>query len=157
MTATTETAALIHDVHWEIDYKVRLGQAWTRFMRGLQNKELWATRSPDGKRMWVPPQTYDEVTFEPITEWVRVEPVGFIRASTIVYQGFEGGPTAPYAVGSIEIEGTGSQLMHFIGGLDLSDSTAAREQIKAGTRVRAVWAEERKGAITDIAYFEIEK
>lgn len=155
MTGTIDNSPMIHDVHWEIDYKVRLGQAWTRFMRGLQAKELWATRSADGSRTWIPPQTYDEVTFEPITDWVQVEPVGVIRASTIVYQGFEGGPEAPYAVASIEIADTGAQMMHFIGGVDLSEPDSARGKIKAGTPVRAVWAEERKGAITDIAHFEV--
>lgn len=156
MTETTSDT-LIHDVHWEIDYKVRLGRAWSRFMRGLQNQELWATRTDDGARTYLPPQTYDEATFEPITEWVQVEPVGTLRASTIVYQGFEGGPAVPYAVGAIEIDGTNSLLMHFIGGVELADPDSARAQLRAGTRVRAVWAEERTAAITDIAYFEVQR
>ena len=73
-----------------------------------------------------------------------------------MYQGFEGGPTAPYAVGAIEIDGTNSLLMHFIGGVDLTDSDSARAQLKAGTRVRAVWADDRKAAITDIKHFAVE-
>jgi uncharacterized OB-fold protein len=152
----TISDTLIHDVHWEIDYKVRLGKAWSRFMRGLQNQELWATRTDDGARTYLPPQTYDEATFEPITQWVQVEPVGTLRASTIVYQGFDGGPTAPYAVGAIEIDGTNSLLMHFVGGIDLTDPDSARAQLRSGARVRAVWAEERTAAITDIAYFQVE-
>jgi len=156
MTQTTTPDTLIHDVHWEIDYKVRLGQAWTRFMRGLQNKELWATRTNDGARTYLPPQTYDEATFEPISEWVQLEPVGTLRASTIVYQGFEGGPTAPYAVGAIQIDGTDSLLMHFIGGVDLTDPDSARAQLRSGTRVRAVWADDRTAKITDIVHFAVE-
>jgi uncharacterized OB-fold protein len=152
----TISDTLIHDVHWEIDYKVRLGKAWSRFMRGLQNQELWATRTDDGARTYLPPQTYDEATFEPITQWVQVEPVGTLRASTIVYQGFDGGPNAPYAVGAIEIDGTNSLLMHFVGGIDLTDPDSARAQLRSGTRVRAVWAEQRTAAITDIAYFQVE-
>lgn len=153
----TQPDALIHDVHWNIDYKVRLGQAWSRFMRGLQNKELWATRTDDGARTYLPPQLYDEATFEPISQWVKVEPVGTLRASTIIYQGFEGGPHAPYAVGAIEIDGTTSLLMHFIGGIDLSDYHTALNQMRNGTRVHAVWSNERTAAITDIRYFEPEK
>ncbi|MDV7353665.1 OB-fold domain-containing protein [Rhodococcus oxybenzonivorans] len=149
----TKMDALIHDVHWDIDYKVRLGQAWTRFMRGLQEKQLWATRTDDGARTYLPPQMYDEATFEPISEWVQVEPVGTIRASTIVYQGFEGGPEAPYAVAAIEIDGTTSLLMHFVGGVDLTDADAARARLKSGTRVRAVWSEDRSAKITDILHF----
>jgi uncharacterized OB-fold protein len=152
--ATTEPA-LIHDVHWKLDYKVRLGKAWSRFMRGLQNEELLGTRCRSCERTYVPPQSYCESCFVAIDEWVPLEPVGTLRASTIVYQGFEGGPEAPYAVGAIEIDGTNTLLMHFVGGVDLTDQAAARAHLRDGTRVRAVWAAERTAAITDIEHFEV--
>jgi uncharacterized OB-fold protein len=152
--ATTEPA-LIHDVQWKLDYKVRLGKAWSRFMRGLQNEELLGTRCPSCERTYVPPQSFCESCFVAIDEWLALEPVGTLRASTIVYQGFEGGPEAPYAVGAIEIDGTNTLLMHFVGGIDLTDQTAARARLRDGTRVRAVWAADRSAAITDIEHFEV--
>lgn len=153
---TRSETTLLHDVRWEIDYKVKLGRAWSRFMRGLQGKELLGTTCSVCGRTYVPAQDYCEACYEPITDWKALEPVGVLRAVTIVYQGFEGGPEAPYAVGAIEIDGTESLFIHFIGGLDLSDSDAARARLTDGTRVRAVWADERVAAITDIAHFELE-
>jgi uncharacterized OB-fold protein len=152
---TTTEPALVHDVHWRLDYKIRLGRAWSRFMRGLQNQELLASRCASCERTFVPPQSYCESCFAAVEEWLAVDPVGTLNASTIVYQGFEGGPEAPYAVGAIAIDGTDTLLMHFIGGVDLTSQDEARAALRAGTRVRAVWAEERTGAITDIEHFEI--
>jgi uncharacterized OB-fold protein len=156
MTTTESTKShetLIHDVHWEIDYKVKLGRAWTRFMRGLENEELWGTKCEACQRVYIPAQDYCEACYERIQEWVQVEPVGTLKTATIVYQGFEGGPKAPYAVGAIEIDGTDSMLMHFIGGVDLNDPDKARAALHSGLRVRARWSSERSAAITDISHF----
>jgi uncharacterized OB-fold protein len=154
MTTTEPTTTpLYHDVHWEIDYRVRLGKAWSRFMRGLQDQKLLASTCVSCDRTFVPPQSYCEFCFVEITEWSELEPVGTLRASTVVYQGFQGGPEVPYAVGGIEIDGTQSLFMHFLGGVDLSDPETARQTLRSGVRVRAVWAEERTAAVTDIAYF----
>lgn len=151
----TETSAtpLVHDVHWEIDYRVRLGTAWSWFMRGLQRAELWGSTCDTCERTFVPPQSYCEFCYEPVERRIQLDPVGTLRAATIVYQGFAGGPQAPYAVGAVEIDGTNSLLMHFIGGVDLADADAARKVLHDGLRVRAEWAPERTAAITDIRHF----
>jgi uncharacterized OB-fold protein len=153
---TTPEPALVHDVHWELDYKVRLGRAWSRFMRGLQEQKLLGSRCATCERVYVPPQSYCESCFVAIDDWLEVEPVGTLRTSTIVYQGFDGGPEAPYAVGAIELDGADSLLMHFIGGVDLGSQDEARAALRSGARVHAVWADERVGAITDIEHFVIE-
>jgi uncharacterized OB-fold protein len=150
----TTTAPLIQDVHWKIDYRVKLGRAWSRFMRGLQDKQLLGTKCPECDRVYVPAQDYCEACYVKIDEWVDLEPVGTLDTATIIYQGFDGGPEAPYAVGAIAIDGTNSLLMHFIGGIDLTDPDAARARLRSGLRLRAIWADERTAAITDIKYFE---
>jgi uncharacterized OB-fold protein len=153
---TSTEPALIHDVNWNLDYKVRLGRAWSKFMRGLQDGVIRASRCDDCARTFVPPQTYCESCFAPIKDWREVPATGTLRAATIVYQGFEGGPEAPYAVGAIQVDETDTLLMHFIGGVDLSDQESARAALANGTRVRAVWAEDRNGEITDIAHFVVD-
>ena len=155
LSPATDNAPVVHDVHWEIDYKVKLGRAWSRFMRGLADRELWGTTCDGCQRTHIPAQDYCEACYEQVTTWTKVEPVGTVRAATIVYQGFEGGPEAPYAVGAIEIDGTASQLMHFIGGVDLDPSANPRDVLRNGVRVRAKWAEERTASIRDIEHFEI--
>ncbi len=156
MPSETAGGALYHDVHWEIDYKVRLGVAWTRFMHGLEQKQLWATTCTRCDRTFVPPQSYCEHCYEAVNEWLQVEPVGTLGASTIVYQGFQGGPEAPYAVGAINIDGTDTQLMHFIGGIDLGQQDQARKELYAGRRVHAVWAERRAPNILAIKHFTVD-
>jgi uncharacterized OB-fold protein len=150
---TTDQQALVQDVRWEIDYKVRLGQAWSRFMRGLAQQQLWATTCSSCRRTTLPPESFCAACYEPVTEWKQLEPIGTLRAATIVYQGFDGGPEAPYAVGAIQIDGTDSLLMHHIGGVELADPETARARLRDGLRVRAVWAEAPTAAITDVAHF----
>lgn len=152
---TSNEPALIQDINWTLDYKVRLGRAWSAFMRGLAEQKVLATHCTQCGRTYVPPQSYCESCYAAISEWREIEPIGTLRAATIVYQGFEGGPTAPYAVGAINLDGTDSLLMHFLGGLDLSSSDVARRTLHHGARVRAVWAAERQAAITDIDHFEL--
>jgi len=43
--------------------------------------------------------------------------------------------------------------MHYVGGVDLQDIEAARRTISVGTRLQAVWRDERDGKISDIEYF----
>lgn len=151
---TDTQAPLIHNVNWNIDYRVKLGRAWTRFLRGLENKQLLASKCDECERVFVPAQDYCEHCYAKIEEWQEVEPIGTLDTATIVYQGFEGGPEAPYAVGAIAIDGTDTLLMHFIGGVDLENMDEARARVKKGLRVRAVWKDERSGEITDILHFE---
>jgi uncharacterized protein len=152
---TSNEPALIQDINWTLDYRVRLGRAWSAFMRGLADHKVLATHCGQCGRTYVPPQSYCESCYAPIDEWREIEPVGTLKAATIVYQGFEGGPAAPYAVGAINLDGTDSLLMHFLGGLDLSSPDMARAALRNGARVRAVWSAERQAAITGIAHFEL--
>lgn len=144
---------LTHDVTWHIDYRIHLGEAWSRFFHGLVAGEIRATVCDSCNRTFVPPQSYCEHCFEPIDKWATVADVGTLHVATIVYRGFEGGPTPPYAVAGIQLDGADTLLMHHIGGIDLSDADAARAKLRRGLRVKAVWADERKGSIMDILHF----
>ncbi len=144
---------LTHDVTWHIDYRIHLGETWSRFFHGLAKKEIRATRCTRCERTFVPPQSFCEHCFEPAEEWTTVPPKGTLQVATIVYRGFEGGPQPPYAVGGIKLDGSDTLLMHHIGGVDLTDPDAARKILRAGLRVEAVWAEDRKGSIMDISHF----
>jgi len=147
--------ALIQDINWTLDYKVRLGRAWSRFMRGLAEQKVLGTHCAQCDRTYVPPQSYCESCYLAIEEWREIEPVGTLKTATIVYQGFEGGPAAPYAVGAIHLDGTDSLFMHFISGPDLADAGSARQALQHEPRVRAVWASEPEPAITGIKHFEL--
>jgi uncharacterized OB-fold protein len=58
----------------------------------------------------------------------------------------------PYIYAEIVLDGASTKLIHNIAGLDMS---RAKELVKPGTRVRAVWREERTGSLADISHFEV--
>lgn len=141
-------------VHWDLAYDVHLGATWGRFMAGLVERRIEANRCGECGRVFVPPQAYCESCFVRTEEWLELPGEGAVEAFTVAWQGFRGGPTPPYAIAGIRLDGASTLLMHYVRGLDLSDPARVHEQLPAGTRVRAVWAEERTGQILDIAHFE---
>lgn len=123
-------------------------------MVGLIDRKIFANRCPNCQRVFVPPQAYCEACYVRTEQWLELPPVGNIDVFTVVWRGFTGGPKPPYAVGGIRLDGADTLLMHVLTGLDFSDPAAVREQLPSGSRVRAVWADERVGHILDIAHFE---
>jgi hypothetical protein len=81
-------------------------------------------------------------------EWVEVGHEGILESYTLVYK-----PEpihiadAPFAFGIIRLDGADTGMVHRLGEIDF-------EKIRIGMRVRAVFAEERKGDIRDIKYFK---
>ena len=153
-TDTTPQAITTQRVHWDLDYDVHLGRTWGRFMQGLTDKQILANSCPECARVFVPPQAYCESCFVATDQWQELPPEGVVEVFTVAWHGFRGGPTPPYAIAGIRLDGASTLLMHYVSGLDLSDPATVTEQLPPGTRVRAVWAEERTGQILDIAHFE---
>jgi uncharacterized OB-fold protein len=141
-------------VHWDLDYDVHLGRTWGRFMEGLTQQKILANSCPECSRVFVPPQAYCESCFVATEAWQELPPEGAVEVFTVAWQGYRGGPTPPYAIAGIRLDGASTLLMHYVNGLDLSDPSAVRAQLPPGTRVKAVWAQERSGQILDIAHFE---
>lgn len=137
-------------VHWDLHYDIHLGATWSRFMVGLRQQQILATRCEGCGRVYVPPQAYCESCFTRADTWLTLPEEGTIEAFTVAYVGFTGGPTPPYAIAGIRLDGANTLLMHWLSGVDLTDAVPDL----TGTRVRAVWAPERTGRILDIAHFE---
>jgi len=150
----TQPTITTQHVHWDLDYDVHLGATWGRFMHGLTERKILANRCPECSRVFVPPQAYCESCFVRTDEWLELPPEGAVEAFTVAWHGFRGGPTPPYTIAGIRLDGASTLLMHFVRGLDLSDPDGVRAQLPTGSRVRAVWADERTGQILDIAHFE---
>lgn len=141
-------------VHWDLHYDIHLGATWSRFMEGLRHKQILANQCTTCERVFVPPQAYCESCFEPTESWRELSDDGVLEVFTVAWHGFTGGPTPPYAIGGIRLDGASTLLMHWIVGVDFARGTDVRDQLPFGTRVRAVWAEQRTGQILDIAHFE---
>ena len=90
--STMAEQLLTHDVTWHIDYRIHLGETWSRFFHGLVAGEIRATVCTSCDRTFVPPQSFCEHCFEPVEKWTTVSTKGTLQVATIVYRGFEGGP-----------------------------------------------------------------
>ncbi len=53
----------------------------------------------------------------------------------------------------IRLDGTGCDLLHFLGGFETNDGEAVKPEVRPGTRVKAVWADEKTGHMLDLKYF----
>lgn len=154
-SVATKTRAQTQPVEWNLSYNIHLGQTWSRFMDGLRDRRILANSCDSCERVFVPPQAYCESCFEPVsTNWRELSGEGVLEVFTVAWHGFTGGPRPPYAIGGIRLDGASTLLMHWLVGVDFEPACDVREQLKFGTRVRAVWAEERTGQILDISHFE---
>ena len=132
-----------------------LGYTYTRstgpvigsFLTELREGRITGTRTTDG-RVLVPAAEFDPVSAEALRESVPVAEEGVVSTWCWVHQ-----PTShhlqqrPFAFALVRLDGADTSMLHMV---DAGSESAMR----SGMRVRARWAAERRGSITDIACFE---
>lgn len=129
------------------DYTRSLGSTMGRFMTALRQRRVTGVRGSDG-RVHVPPAEYDPVTAEPLTELVDVASTGVVRSWSWAAEPLEGQPLDhPFAWALVVLDGADTAMLHAV-------DAGSSDRMRTGMRVRVRWAEDRVGAITDIACFE---
>src|SRR2546426_3010576 len=150
-----QNTAVITD-HVTLRYDYALGEVAGRFMAGLKDGKILATRCSKSGYVYLPPRAYCERTFEPCDGWVEAGLEGVIETSTIVVRGFEGKRKPPVAIAFVRLDGVDSAIGNYVDDLDLSDFDAAIRRIAPGKRVRVRFADTREGRITDFSFVTIE-
>ena len=141
------TRTLSAPVTVAFDYTRSTGPVLGRFLTGLRDGRLVGGRTSDG-RVVVPPPEFDPVTHAAIDDFVEVAPTGTVTSWSWVLEPVKGQPfDRPFAFALVTMDGADAPLLH---ALDVSSP----DQVSTGMRVQVRWAEERVGAITDIACFE---
>lgn len=131
----------------EFDYTRSLGPTLSEFMTGLRRRQILGGVLSDGSVV-VPPPEYDAHTLDPVTELVPVADEGVVESWSWVPEPVRGQPLdRPFAFALIVLDGADRPLLHAV-------AVDAPDQIETGIRVRARWAEETAGSITDIRWFE---
>lgn len=139
---------------WNITYNHALGETASWFYVQIRDHaKIYGKRAADTGRVMVPPRAFSDQTLEPTTDWVEVGPGGRIETFTIVYEPFENLPEPPYAFGYVMLDGADTAIGGFFRGIDLSDPAKAAKELAVGTRVKAVFADQRKGDMSDF-WFE---
>ena len=133
-------------------YDYALGEVAGKFMDGLRNRKILATRCSKSAMVYLPPRAFCERSFEKCDSWVEAGTEGVIESSTIVVRGFEGSRPPPIAIAFVRLDGVDSAIANYIEGMDLSNVDKAMNLIKTGARVRVEFIAEPQGRVTDF-YF----
>ncbi|MCC6992104.1 MAG: Zn-ribbon domain-containing OB-fold protein [Acidobacteria bacterium] len=138
--------------HVTLRYDYALGEVAGRFMAGLKEGRILATRCSASALTYLPPRAFCERTFAKCDSWVEAGLEGVIESSTVVVRGYEGKRKPPVAIAFVRLDGTDSAIANYVDGLDLTDPDAAMKQLAPGRRVKVVFADEREGRITDFSF-----
>ena len=111
-------------------------------------------RASNGDDALLPPREIDDITHKRTGTWKACADTGTIRGCSIINMEFVGQTREPpYVYAEIVLDGASTRLIHMI---DIESLEQAKEKIKPGTRVRAIWTTgERKGSMADIERFEV--
>jgi hypothetical protein len=131
----------------KFDYTRTTGPVIGRFLAGLRERRIEGLRGADG-RVVVPPTGYDPTTSERADAWVEVGTVGTVASWSWVPAPLETQPMQrPFAWALIRLDGADTNLLHVV---DAGDPAG----MSTGMRVRVRWADQPRGHISDIAWFE---
>lgn len=130
----------------EYTYQRTTGPIVGRFLGALTERRILGARTATG-RVVVPAVEWDPTTGEPTEELVELPHTGTVVGYTWVTAPRRAHlRETPFAFVLVKLDGADTAMLHL-------GEFPTRESLRAGVRVRARFAEERTGAITDIEAF----
>ena len=137
-----------------LPYRFAVGPAFYRFYQGLMEEKILGNRCPQCKKVLVPARTFCPECYVDMDEWIELAHEGEVVTWSRACSAFYGMPVdPPFVIALIRLDGADCNLLHVVGGFDMSDSDIVRKKLKTGTRVKAVWKPEKQGHMMDIQYF----
>lgn len=129
----------------EFPYTRSTGPVIGTFLGGLRERRILGIRGVDG-RVLVPPQEYDPVTAEPLTEWVECGTSGVVTTWSWQPRPAPGQPLdRPFAWALIRVDGADTALLHAV-------DAGSPGRMATGMRVTARWAQAPQGSIHDLTW-----
>ena len=130
----------------EYPYTRSVGPVIERFFNSLSEGRIEGIRGADG-RVIVPPQEYDPVTAEPLTEFVEVADTGTVTTWGWTNEPLPGQPLdKPFAWALVQLDGADVPMLHAV---DVGDEA----RMSTGMRVRVRWAGEPVADVSAIECF----
>lgn len=131
----------------EFPYKRSLGPVIGAFLTGLRDRKIIGVRAADG-HVICPPLEYDPNTGDATGDLVDLLDTGTVHDFAWVGEPLRKHPLdRPFAWALIQIDGADTRMLHAV-------DAGSRDNIARGLRVKARWADETRGHISDIACFE---
>jgi uncharacterized OB-fold protein len=133
-----------------LEYLYTVGVAGERVLRELRDHgRLLGTRCSACQVTYAPARIYCERCLAELNEWVEVPLAGTLASFTVVYRDVDNRPLArPAILGLIELDGASGGFIHWISGVK-AEALTVGQRVRGELRPRA----ERRGSITDIAFF----
>jgi uncharacterized protein len=133
--------------HIDILFRHTLGPYYERFFEEMANGKIMGIECTGCGVVLIPPRPYCSFCYAPTGDWVELSDEGRIMTYTRVHVPFPGQPVEPpYTFAFIMLDGADVHFPHILGEVDPGD-------VAVGMRVKAKWAEDRKGTLHDIEYF----
>lgn len=127
------------------DYTRSTGPVLGRFLTGLKQARFVGARTSDG-RVVVPPPEFDPTSHAATTDFVDLPDTGTVTSWTWVSEPVAGQPfDRPFAFALITLDGADVPMLHAV-------DVASADAIATGMRVRARWAADRSGVMTDVVF-----
>ncbi len=145
----SEAKAHVVDGRLYVPYHNWYGLVASRFFSEMRDhKRLMGTRCGHCAKVYMPPRSVCPHCLATLSQWVELPPTGVLLTYTLVnyvYGGYYQPANPPYPVGIVRLDGADTGLCHLLGEVE-------PDALSIGMRVEAVFREERKGDILDIAY-----
>jgi len=139
----------VHRSGIRVPYQWWAGETATRFLTAIRDEQkIMGTECSTCKRVFLPPRSTCPSCYTRNEKWLDLSTEGELVSFTVARKQFAAlRKKAPIVFGLIKLDGADTALLHTLGEVDPSD-------VKIGMRVRAKFAAERTGGITDIEYFK---
>lgn len=137
-----------------LPYRLAYGETWTKFFEGMKEEKIYGSLCPKCERVLVPARSFCPRCFVDTDQWVEVSQEGTLVCWVLVnYRYFAQPIEPPFISALIHLDGTHTNLIHLVGGVDLTSLDTVTAKVKNGMKVKAVWEEEKLGGILDIKHF----
>jgi uncharacterized OB-fold protein len=139
---------LVAEQTLQVPFNYSAGPVASRFLIALRDeKKIMALKCPGCGRVTVPPRALCGGCGKKMEEWVEVGPAGELVNFTEVHYHESVHPAkAPFAIGIVKLEGASTGITHLV--------RAPGGKFEIGMRVKAVFADKRRGHYLDIECFE---
>lgn len=135
------------DFDLDFTYTRTYGAVMSEFFTALKAGKILGIKAENGQVI-CPPLEYDPETAAELDEFVEVAAQGCVKTWCWVKQPLAKHPlNTPFAWALIQLDGADTPMLHAV-------AAANEEAMASGMKVKVVWAENRVGAIFDIAHFE---
>jgi uncharacterized OB-fold protein len=139
----------VYESRIKVPYAWQAGETASRFLLALKNeKKFLGKKCSKCAKVLVPPRKSCPYCFVETGDWEDVSDEGVVETFTIARRDTGIMPAKPpFAYAVIKLDGADTGLVHLLGEVEPG-------AVRAGMRVKAVFAEERTGKMLDVKYFK---